>query len=118
LHDLRLIFSNEEFVYAYYRTPKIGSYLANVAQGGIQTMITREEIPETIWPIIQAVQSYYAKFAAKIYTVDFMFDQTGTPWIIELNTMPGLYPDESERPHIGKLYQAIISALKTSAKKK
>jgi glutathione synthase/RimK-type ligase-like ATP-grasp enzyme len=118
LHDLRLIFSNTELVYAYYRTPKSGSYLANVARGGTQTMLATEQIPASVWPIVDAVQKYYADFAAKIYTIDLMFDRKGTPWIVELNTMPGLYPDESERPHIGKLYQAIARALNTAARKK
>ena len=118
LHDLRLIFSDEEFLYAYYRTPKAGSFLANVARGGTQTMIPKESIPDSIWPIVAAVQTYYSPFTPKIYTIDFIFDKLGKPWIVELNTMPGLYPDESERPHIEKLYRAIIQALKSAARKK
>lgn len=118
LHDLRVIFSNEDFIYAYYRTPKTGSYLANLAQGGTQTMVSEAAIPATIWPLVKAVQKYYAKFPQKIYTIDFIFDESGRPWIVELNTMPGLYPDESERPYIDKLYLAIVETLKTAAKKK
>ncbi len=118
LHDLRLIYCDETLVYAYYRTPKIGSYLANVAQGGKQTMIDEKDIPVSVWEIARAVQSHYASFVPKIYTIDLMFDPAGRPWIVELNTMPGLYPDESERPHIGKLYQAIIGTLKSAAQKK
>jgi glutathione synthase/RimK-type ligase-like ATP-grasp enzyme len=118
LHDLRLIFSNEEFLYAYYRTPKAGSYLANLAQGGTQTMISKEGIPPAVWPIVKTVQEYYARFEQKIFTIDLMFDRAGTPWIVELNTMPGLYPDESERPHIDKLYLAIVQALKATARRK
>jgi glutathione synthase/RimK-type ligase-like ATP-grasp enzyme len=118
LHDLRIIYCNESLVYAYYRTPRAGGYLANVAQGGKQTMIAEEDIPNSVWPIVHAVQSHYEKFSPKIYTIDLMFDPTGRPWIVELNTMPGLYPDESERPHIGRLYQAIIGALKFAVQKK
>lgn len=118
LHDLRLIYCDETLVYAYYRTPKTGSYLANVAQGGKQTMLAEGNIPDSVWPVVRAVQSHYAEFSPKIYTIDLIFDHAGKPWIVELNTMPGLYPDESERPHIGKLYQAIVRALKSAAKKK
>jgi glutathione synthase/RimK-type ligase-like ATP-grasp enzyme len=118
LHDLRLIYCDETLVYAYYRTPRTGSFLANVAQGGSQTMISESEIPENVWPTVQAVQNRYAKFAPKIYTIDLIFDASGRPWIVELNTMPGLYPDESERPHIGKLYRAIARALRSVTKKK
>jgi glutathione synthase/RimK-type ligase-like ATP-grasp enzyme len=117
LHDLRLIYCDETLVYAYYRTPKPGSYLANVARGGKQTMLTEEEIPPTVWPIVRAVQAYYREFSPKIYTIDLIFDPSGKPWIVELNTMPGLYPDESERPHIEKLYRAIAQALKIAAQK-
>ncbi len=118
LHDLRLIFSNNDLVYSYYRTPKKGSYLANLAQGGMQTMVLKEQIPAAVWPIVKTIQDYYANFSEKIYAIDLMFDRNGTPWIVELNTMPGLYPDESERPHIEKLYLAILSALKRAAKRK
>lgn len=118
LHDLRLIYADETLVYAYYRTPKAGSYLANVAQGGTQTMVAEENIPASVWPIVHAVQKYYAPFSPKIYTIDLIFDRSGTPWIVELNTMPGLYPDVSERPHIEKLYRAIAKVLRSSASKK
>lgn len=118
LHDLRLIYCNEAFIYAYYRTPKTGSYLANVAQGGTQTMIAEEDIPDSVWPIVQAVQAYYARFSTKIYTIDLIFDPTGRPWIVELNTMPGLYPDDSERPHIEQLYRAIAKSLRSVVGKK
>lgn len=118
LHDLRLIFSNETLLYAYYRTPKTGSYLANLAQGGKQTMVPPEDIPHAVWPVVEAVQAYYSQFKEKIYTIDLIFDPAGTPWIVELNTMPGLYPDESERPHISKLYLAIIEMLRRVSKEK
>ena len=118
LHDLRLIFSNEEFLYAYYRMPKAGSFLANIARGGSLAIIEKESIPGSVWPIVKEVQAYYKKFKQKIYTLDLLFDQAGMPWIVELNTMPGLYPDESERPHINKLYLAIIRALKAAVIKK
>lgn len=114
VHDLRLIYCDEALVYAYYRTPKPGSYLANVAQGGKQTIIAEEDIPDSVWPIVDTIQAYYAAFSPKIYTIDLIFDPAGKPWIVELNTMPGLYPDESERPHIGKLYRAISHALKSA----
>lgn len=118
LHDLRLIYCDETLVYAYYRTPKSGSFLANVAQGGTLTMLSEGNIPDSVWPIVRAVHAYYKKFSPKIYTIDLIFDASGKPWIVELNTMPGLYPDDSERPHIGKLYRAILQALKSAAKKK
>jgi glutathione synthase/RimK-type ligase-like ATP-grasp enzyme len=117
LHDLRLIFSNEKLVYAYFRTPEAGSYLANVAQGGTQTMVSEKDLPPSVWEIVTAVQKYYQKYPHKIYTIDLIFDATGRPWIVELNTMPGLYPDESERPYIQKLYLAIIETLIEEAKK-
>lgn len=117
-HDLRLIFSNEELIYAYFRTPEAGSYLANVAKGGTQTMISSQSIPSSVWEIVEAVQKYYRKYPQKIYTIDLIFDQNSRPWIVELNTMPGLYPDESERPYIDKLYLAIIQALLNEAEKR
>ncbi|MFA9262771.1 MAG: RimK family alpha-L-glutamate ligase [Undibacterium sp.] len=118
LHDLRLIYSGEDLVYAYYRTPRAGSYLANLAKGGTQTMLDQESIPQAVWPVVRAVQERYRDFVSKIFTIDLIFDPSGTPWIVELNTMPGLYPDESERPHIYRLYTAIISAMKDIADKR
>lgn len=114
LHDLRLIYVNETFIYAYYRTPREGSLLANVAQGGTLTMVEKECIPNSVWPVVQTVQAYYRSFSPKIYTIDLIFDQRERPWIVELNTMPGLYPDTSERDHIIKLYRAILSTFRSA----
>ena len=86
---------------------------------------------------ISPIPDDLAEMAAEIRALDpkpaLAFDRTPLPpvtpdilmrrhpdgdWIVELNTMPGLYPDETERPHIGKLYGAIIQTLTAAVKKK
>jgi D-alanine-D-alanine ligase-like ATP-grasp enzyme len=37
-----------------------------------------------------------------------MFDENKKPWIIELNSMPGLYFTPQEKPHMLELYQELI----------
>lgn len=105
MHDLRLQYMNDELIVSYIRQPKEGSYLANLAQGGTLLMLTPEQLPNSLQPLIQDVQQRFKPFSNKIYTVDCMFDQDQKPWIIELNTKPGLSFFPEDRPWI---YTKII----------
>lgn len=107
-HDLRMIFIDEEFIYAYVRTPKAGEFRANVAKGGSMFLVEKERLPQALAPLIENVQRVFRRFSPKIYTIDCMFDRTGRPWIIELNTMPGLYFAPHERSAMLHFYSRII----------
>jgi len=113
-HDLRLVFVNNELIYCYIRQPKKGSLLANVSQGGSMQIIGRQEMPTSIHQLIDDVQSTFNQYPQKIYTIDLIFDKNQRPWIVELNTMPGIYFYPEQKKWQDRLYIGIINLLKNN----
>lgn len=112
MHDLRLVFVNDKLSYSYIREPKEGNYLANLSQGGSLFIVQKDKIPASLFPIIRYANEVFETFTPRIYSIDFMFDQDRRPWIVELNSMPGLYYTEEEKTHITSFYREIIEAFK------
>jgi len=109
LHDLRLVCVNEKIVYAYIREPKKGSYLANLAQGGSLIIVPINKLPASLQPIVSHANTIFKTFNPRIYSIDFMFDKKRRPWVVELNSMPGLYFTPDEKPYMVKMYKELIS---------
>lgn len=112
MHDLRLVFVNDEIIYAYIREPQKGSYLANLAQGGSLTIVPKNKLPKSLNPIIKRANILFATFDSRVYSIDFMFDEKKRPWIVELNSMPGLYFTPEEKPHMIKMYEKLLTVFK------
>lgn len=111
-HDLRLVFINDDLIYGYIRIPKTGSLLANIAQGGSMEIIEEEKLPRSLEPVIRDVHKAFAHFPKKIYTIDLIFDAQVRPWIIELNSMPGIYFSPGQEATRDRFYQALINNFK------
>lgn len=116
LHDLRLVFVNDDLIYAYIRNPQPNSYLANLAQGGSLTIVPQEKIPHSLTPIIEHAQKIFSSFNPKIYTIDIMFDEKEQPWVVELNSMPGLYFTPEEKPSMEKMYATLLTVFQDKLK--
>jgi glutathione synthase/RimK-type ligase-like ATP-grasp enzyme len=112
MHDLRLVYVGDKLIYAYIREPKEGSYLANLAQGGKLIIVPKENIPASINPIIDCINEKFDSFGDRILAVDFMFDENRKPWIVELNSMPGLFFTPSEKPYMMEMYQELLAVFK------
>lgn len=112
MHDLRLVFVNDKIIYAYIREPKKGSFLANLAQGGSLIIVSKNKLPRSLNPIIKQANEIFATFNPRIYSIDFMFDEKSRPWIVELNSMPGLFFTPEEKPHMLKMYQELLRVFK------
>lgn len=112
MHDLRLVFVNEKLIYSYIREPEIGSFLANLAQGGSLHIVPKDKLPTSLKPIIRYANNVFETFNDKIYCIDFMFDENERPWIVELNSMPGLYFTSQEKPYMIEMYKEIIALFK------
>lgn len=117
LHDLRLVCVNEKIIYSYIREPKKGSYLANLAQGGSLTIVPLDKLPLSLGPIIKYANNIFKTFNPRVYSVDFMFDKKRRPWIVELNSMPGLYFTPEEKPYMIKMYRELLKIFKKKLKK-
>jgi len=98
--------------------PKEGFYdYANKYQPGAAEEITPAPIPPE-WEerVEKAALTVYRALGLKIYArADFILDEAGTPWFLEINTLPGmtptsLVPQEAAAAGIGyeQLCQTII----------
>jgi glutathione synthase/RimK-type ligase-like ATP-grasp enzyme len=111
-HDLRLVFINNKLIYAYLRVPKKGSYLANISQGGSMISLENSQLPRSLQPIIEKIQETFSVFHPKVYTIDLMFDEKRRPWIVELNSMPGLFFSPDQKKYQDRMYLALINMFK------
>lgn len=114
MHDLRLVFVNEKLMYSYIRQPQKGNFLANIAQGGSFSIVPKNKLPKSLQPIIKKVNEIFSSFSPRVYTIDLMFDKKQKPWVIELNSMPGLYFSEEEKPYMLAMYKELLRIFKTS----
>lgn len=114
-HDLRILVVNGEPIGSYFRVPDEG-LLSNIALGGSKIYVELDELPEKIFEIVNEVGDKLEKYEPNIYTVDFMFS-SGKPWIVELNSQPGVYyhgegrEKEWERPWMKKIVEAITESV-------
>ena len=87
-HDLRVVIINGKIDHAHVRTPKKGLLVANVALGGKKMFIKKEQIPSKIISIVNKIDLMFEKYYPRIYSVDFLIDKSGKPFIVECNSQP------------------------------
>ncbi|MFO7794344.1 MAG: ATP-grasp domain-containing protein [Candidatus Nanohaloarchaea archaeon] len=110
-HDLRVLVVNGEPIGSYFRVPDEG-LLSNVALGGSKIYVELDELGDRIFEIVEEVGKNLNQYNPSIYTVDFMYSD-GRPWIVELNSQPGVYyhgegrKEEWEKPWMKKIVDAI-----------
>jgi len=93
-HDLRVIIANGTIVLSHVRTPKHGSLLANVAQGGSIREIPVRDIPRSVLDTVRLVQERIdSVFGFPLYSIDFGLRDGNHPFIFELNDQIG-FPSE------------------------
>lgn len=112
VHDFRVVLINNKIIYAYIRQPAKGKLLANLAQGGSLTIVPIKKIPSSVKPIIKQANQIFETFNPRIYSIDFMFDKKKRPWIVELNSMPGLFFTPEEKPYMVKMYKELLKVFK------
>lgn len=98
-HDVRIIIVNGKVTLAHVRTPREGSLLANVAQGGSIQEVLPENIPDFIKDTTKKIQIIIdTNFNLPLYSIDFGVQDQKTPFVFELNDQIG-FPRESMRQH-------------------
>ncbi|MBP9773818.1 MAG: hypothetical protein KBD00_04285 [Candidatus Peribacteraceae bacterium] len=90
MHDFRIVIMNGEIIDVYIRTPKSGSLLANIGQGGSLFQIPVEKIPVDAKEILQKVETRFSQFPTRVYALDMCRQKNGAWTIIEINSQPGL----------------------------
>jgi glutathione synthase/RimK-type ligase-like ATP-grasp enzyme len=112
VHDLRLVYFGETLAYSYLRTPAEGKLVANVAMGGNKILIENHQIPDSVWPLVETVQTRFSAFPPSIYTIDLMFDGDVRPWLVELNTKPGMYFPPEQKQQMDAVNEQFVAFFK------
>ncbi len=107
-HDLRIIIIDGEIIMASVRTPKEGSYLANVAQGGKIQEIDIKKIPAKALVLTKKIQKILdKKYNYPLYSIDLGFENE-KPYVFELNDQIG-FPSEKMPGHKIFMHKLIKS---------
>lgn len=110
-HDLRVVIVDGKITLSHIRTPKKGSLLANVAQGGAIKELAVLKIPSRVLSVTKKIQKIIdKKFFYPLYSIDFGINSNGKPFVFELNDQIG-FPSEKMRGH-KPFIQKIIMALR------
>jgi glutathione synthase/RimK-type ligase-like ATP-grasp enzyme len=111
IHDLRIVVVDNEPVLSYVRQPESG-YVANVAQGGSMEFVPIEEVPERAMEIAREVISVF-EIEHLVCGIDVIFDQDQKPWILELNSKPGMsfYNKEEIKEWKDPYIKAVVNSL-------
>lgn len=113
VHDLRVVVIDGEPVVSYVREPESG-LVSNVQLGGSMKNVELDDVPEEALDIVSEVDEKLQEFDHRLYSVDFIFDEVGKPWILELNSKPGLgyYGDEEiaawKKPLIDRVVNKLV----------
>lgn len=111
VHDLRIIGVNGEPVLSFVRTQEEG-LISNVAQGGKINFVELEDIPEKAFEMYEQVEKGFEGYKPRLIALDIAFDTEGDPWLLEINTKPGLkfYGDEETKRRKSVLMNRIIDS--------
>lgn len=113
-HDLRVVIVNGEIVLSHVRTPKEGSLLANVAQGGSIKEVPVKNIPSFIIDVVEKVQSCVdEKFDYPLYSIDLGIQKEREVFVFELNDQIG-FPSDQMRAR-GKFLDKALDSLEKRA---
>jgi glutathione synthase/RimK-type ligase-like ATP-grasp enzyme len=110
-HDIRVIMRNEEPFYSFVRIPPRGKFIANLAEGGRIRVLDIKELPKSVNEVINFVSNKLKKFKKKLYAVDFIFDNEGGAWILEMNSRPGITLEKEEQRYKDIFYGNLMKFL-------
>lgn len=90
ISDLRIVFQGGKMAYALSRIAAPGSLFTNLHQGATGKMINEKLIPATVKEMVDKINEKVSVFSDAQYSLDFIFDNNGKPFFIEMNTCPGI----------------------------
>ncbi|MBP9702634.1 hypothetical protein KBD69_03015 [Candidatus Woesebacteria bacterium] len=110
--DIRMIYLGGQFLFSYLRFPKSGDFRCNEHQGGSSVYIKESEIPLNIKVKADLIADSLKTKA--LIALDFIVTNSGTPYLIEGNTGPGLSWDQNNKKEVfkgKKLIRGIVDQL-------
>ncbi len=88
--DLRLVYINHTFAYAISRIASQGSLFTNFHQGASAEIILPDALPPNVIDFAEQITQKLSAFPGASYSLDFMFDESSKPFLVEMNTAPGM----------------------------
>jgi len=108
VHDLRIIFVNHKPIISYIREPVGNSLIANVSRGGTRRIIDLGSVPKKSMDKCRQMVNKLRIFKNVIYSIDFIFDKKGNPYVLEINSPPSFHIEDEK---LLKLYYKEIIKL-------
>lgn len=108
-HDLRILIREQTPFYAFLRIPSSGSFIANLSRGGRILPIPLEQLPKKIEALVEYSTQTLSSYSPKLYSLDCLFDKQGIPWILELNSRPGIILEKEELSFQKTVYNEFFS---------
>jgi glutathione synthase/RimK-type ligase-like ATP-grasp enzyme len=87
--DLRMVYMNHKLIYALSRIAKKGSLFTNFHQGATAILVPEVKIPKIVQEAAGKIIDKLSIFPEANYSLDFVFDNSGKPVLMEMNTTPG-----------------------------
>lgn len=111
VHDLRIIGVSGEPVLSFVRTQDEG-LISNVSQGGEMKFVELEDIPESAFELFNGVAERFDEYEPNVFALDIAFDDENRPWILEINSKPGLkvYGDDEIKNRKSVFMNRIIDS--------
>lgn len=88
--DLRVVVFNHHVLYIAARIAADGSDYTNVHQGAEPILIHHKNYPGSVLKIVNEIDKHFLNYEFAIYCLDFIFDRSRKPYLIEMNTKPGV----------------------------
>lgn len=111
VHDLRIIGVSGEPVLSFVRTQDEG-LISNVSQGGVMEFVDLKDVPEYAFELFEEVAERFEEYEPNVFALDIAFDDENRPWILEINSKPGLkvYGDQNIKNRKSVLMNRIIDS--------
>jgi len=109
LHDIRIVTLNGKIINSFFRTPKKGSFLANVALGGTEHPVNINKLPVDLVKKTKIINLALKKYRPSLFSCDFMNSKNSYK-LVELNSRPGLI-DPGLSPFYQQFYDELIKLL-------
>lgn len=110
-HDMRLMLYNDDIFQFKVKVPIANPYISNRQQRGKLYYYEMHELPERITSFGLNINAQLSQFSPKLYSIDVGIGRSGTIWIYELNTMPGLAWNSQNPPSIAKTKESHTAVL-------
>lgn len=115
-HDLRFIIIAGILALVAVKTPKEGSLVYGLGQGGRFRILDDGEVPLDAWETVEAIDGRLDHYPSRYYSVDMARRSDGKWFLIELNSPSGIN-EEAEHDGVKREHELIARLLMREAQR-